>query len=172
MTASMPDRQPKYPVVPIVLSMLWLCWVPGRAAAHALHVECHLRGQQIEVRALFDTGERPAGATVKVWNATGQLIAQGLTREDGTWEFSAPPPGSYKVVVDAGAGHRAQTTIALGEEMPADSRISSGPSEEEFLRGKWLRIATGLTLIAGFCLLLWAIHRYNRPRGQPPGQSG
>lgn len=147
-----------------------LAW-PELAAAHALLVECRLQGDRVEVRAVFDDGTRPVGAKVRVLDEVGNEIATGTTGQDGLWQFGKPPPGQYRVVVDAGAGHRSQTTITIGSVMPPEGRISSGPSEEEFTRFKGVQIVIGLSLIVAFCCLLWLIHRWKKNRSQAPTEN-
>ncbi|MCS6977468.1 MAG: hypothetical protein NZM31_10740 [Gemmatales bacterium] len=149
--------------VSFLAAFLGLC-LPSEAAAHALLVECRLRHDQIEVRAVFDDGTRPRGAKVRVLDDNGNEIAAGTTGEDGLWQFASPPVGKYRVVVDAGAGHRSETTITVGSPPLPDGRISTGPSEEEFTRFKAVQIVIGLSLIALFCLVLWFIHRWNKDR--------
>ncbi|MCS7046583.1 MAG: hypothetical protein NZO58_09530, partial [Gemmataceae bacterium] len=87
---------------------------------------------------------------------------EGITDKNGMCVLSAPPSGRYRLVVDAGAGHRAETDVttvtaeaAAGET--ADSR--GGTVRDEFVGFPWKRAAVGLAVIAFFGAGFWLARR-------------
>ncbi len=108
---------------------------------------------------------------MRVLDDGGTEVASGTTDGNGLWHFAVPSPGRYRVVVDAGAGHRAETTMTIGSVLSSDGRVSSGPTEEEFTRFKGVQIVIGVSLILGFCLVLWLLHRSRRGGTADTGQS-
>lgn len=88
----------------------------GPAAAHALDAEAKLKNGVVRVEAFFDDDTPAERASVTVTDAGGKVIAEGKTDERGVWSFPAPPPGKYKMVVDAGAGHRKVKDLTIPEQ--------------------------------------------------------
>jgi nickel transport protein len=116
--------------------------------AHALGADAKLRGNRVEVEAYYSDDTPARDAHVTVHDAADHTIAEGRTDEHGRWQFPAPPPGSYTVVVDAGAGHRTTRTVTIPSR-PADGEtVSEGPPRAEFTRFPWGQMALGLAIIA------------------------
>lgn len=61
--------------------------------------------------------------------------------------------------------------MTIGAFSSSGERVSSGPTEEEFTRFKGVQIVIGVSLILGFCLVLWLLHRSRRDRTADTGQS-
>lgn len=152
-------------------ALLTLLLLPTLALAHALNVECWVKGEKVEVKATFDDGTKPAQAAVSVVDEQGATIAAGRTDERGLWTLPTPQPGRYRVVVDAGAGHRAETLMSIGDVTGDTQLVSTGPTEEEFLRTKWLQIGLGLGAILLFCLVLWGVQRFRKKPAAPEAPS-
>jgi hypothetical protein len=147
----------------VMLALMVLLGTPRIASAHALRVDCHLRGGEVLIEAYFDD-DTPAGeAKVRVFDDKGSLIAEGRTNAAGRWSVARPKPGRYRVEVDAGGGHFTKQTmdvpaeIASGESAPV--RISEGPSRQETAKMFWPKLMVGLGAIAGFGIALWIAAR-------------
>lgn len=124
----------------ITLAVLAL---PGPASAHRLLLEVlpadHPGGYRVE--AFYSDGRPAAGARVEIGGIAGGAIA-GATGPDGAFNFEAPGgAGPLHVVVDAGLGHRAESTEPLPGRDKADER-------EERTRTPWARAALGVAIIA------------------------
>ena len=87
------------------LTLLLSAGLPAPVFAHAVGVDCTVRGDKVEVEGFFDDDSPAQKAKVRVVNAKGELIADGITDEKGRWSFRTPAPGKYQVELDAGAGH-------------------------------------------------------------------
>src|SRR5438876_11600625 len=81
--------------------------------AHALSGQCKLRGNQVELEAYFDDDSPAADAKVRVLDKEKQPIRAGRTDAKGRWSFPRPAAGKYLVIVDAGAGHRADIPVTI-----------------------------------------------------------
>ena len=144
-------------------------FLPNLAAAHALLVDCNMRNGKVEVEAFYDDDTPAPKARVKVINADEQMVAGGVTDQNGSWSFAMPAPGKYVVVVDAGAGHRKEKSIEVparpDESVPPNDEtpIGDGPKRDELTRIPWLKIAIGLVIIGGLsgAFLLASIMRKN-----------
>jgi hypothetical protein len=138
----------------------------GAARAHDLGAQAKLHAGQVTLEAYYDDDTAASEAKVRVTDRSGNAVQTGTTNDKGLWIFPAPPPGKYRVVVDAGGGHRASieliipegTSTGAGEPAtipPAEPKqtISSGPPREQFTQFPWLRLLMGLSVVAGLAWL-------------------
>lgn len=132
----------------ILLLLTSTAWIilPAMSFAHGLGVTWKRDGKQINVEAFYDDDTAADKAKIHVVNGAGDKIGEGVTDDDGKWSFPTPKAGVYEIHVDAGAGHRAKKRLEIAEDAPA-----APPEEtrEEMTRTPWLRILSGLTIIAG-----------------------
>jgi hypothetical protein len=134
-------------------------FAPAWGFAHALHVTCTLARGNVEVESFYDDDTPAIKADVLVVNAKEATLAQGTTNAKGRWSFAAPAPGAYEVRVNAGAGHRAKTTLvvpppttAAAAPMPpagAETNGNDGMQRADFTRTPWVKILLGLVIIGG-----------------------
>jgi len=126
-----------------------LAILPVSARAHGLGVACAIRGDKVEVEAFYDDDSAAAKAKVVVVNAKDEVVATGITDEQGLWKFAKPEPGKYEVRVDAGAGHRAKKTLNVPRPDTSSEEPAAEPSREEQTQTPWLGVGLGLAAIAG-----------------------
>ena len=153
-----------------------------RADAHALSGQCKLRGDKVELEAYFDDDSPAADAKVRVLDQGKKAIAEGRTDAKGRWTFARPSAGKYVVIVDAGAGHRAEVKMDVPAgastaessaeddccccDAPSNSSestpsitISEGPDRATFTGYLWLKLGIGLTVIAVLGAAFWLSRR-------------
>lgn len=167
-------------------SMLGLCavaiWliltIPTVADAHAVGAEARLKNGKVMIEAFYDDDTPVADAKVVITNPDGKLTAEGKTDKEGKCSFEAPLPGKYKVIVDAGAGHRATVGLTIPITVPPQTSesgsvanstgtvlsptndeviVSEGPTRSEFTG--WRRLAwavAGVVILGGGS---WALTR-------------
>jgi len=105
-----------------MVSLLIALLLPGVALAHAVGVEAKLKDGKVNVEAFFDDDTPAQEAKIIVTDADGKTVAEGKTDKTGRWSFPAPAAGKYKVVVEAGPGHRATTTLTVPAPAPRPAR--------------------------------------------------
>ena len=134
---------------------------PALVFAHGLGAEAKLKDGKIHLEVYFDDDTPARDSRVEVTDDAGKKIAEGKTDERGLWNFALPPAGKYRVVVDAGEGHRAKLTIDVPASDSNDAKgVSEGPSRDEFTRMPWDRLAIGLAAIAVIGVALpWLLRR-------------
>ena len=163
---------------PIYLMCLGcLIALPGRSWGHGFAIECHLRGKRLHVRARFDDGTVATAAHAELRDRAGNLVSEGRTDEKGQWSCEIPGPGPYRVVVDAGDGHRASKKVIWPRESTAGAASTrSGPTAT--IAGsehRWLKLTIGIAVIGAVFFGLWLARWYQRPAnggkrlsGEPP----
>jgi len=151
----------RWPVIAF-FPVLVLIAVPTDAFAHALGVACTLRGDKVEVEVFYDDDTPAQKAKVQVLNANAEVVADGVTDEQGRWTFATPAAGKYEVRADAGAGHRAKKSMTVPGVPPSSvpksdpAIISEGPTRAEFTGFPWLQVLIGVGVlggVAGACAL-------------------
>jgi nickel transport protein len=93
--------------------LVWLCVLGLSSAAHAhrLEAEAVLRpGWQVQVEGWYETGESADGARVEVFRGD-DVVTQGRLNKQGVFTFTYRESQALRIVVNAGGGHRAETTI-------------------------------------------------------------
>lgn len=152
------------------LGVAALLAVATTASAHGVGVEATLKGAVVHVEAFFDDDTPAADSAVTVTAEGGRTVAEGKTDAKGMWSFPAPPPGTYRVALNAGDGHAAKTTLRVPppESHPpaeaTDTLVSDGPTREEFTRFPWEKVALGLAGIGGLTAGAWWWGRRRTPR--------
>jgi nickel transport protein len=115
----------------LLLAVLGLLWAATPAQAHRLDADYRVRPDgQVQVESWFDVGGKaPAGATVQVFRANGAALTEGSLDEQGVFVFAPKEAEDLKVVVSAGAGHRAEFVVPgtkLQQATPAESSKPGG----------------------------------------------
>jgi hypothetical protein len=148
------------------IAVLLLLAATGPVRAHNLGAKAVLRGDHVEVEAYYSDDTPARDARVVVHDNADKLIADGRTDDAGRWQFPAPPPGRYVVVVDAGSGHRKRLVVTIPGTAADGESVSEGPSRAEFTRFPWGGIAAGLTVIVLLAVGWRAWRRWPPQSGQ------
>jgi cobalt/nickel transport system permease protein len=111
----------------LLFAVASVLWAAAPAQAHRLDADYRVRPDgKVQVESWFDVDDKaPAGAKVQVFRPDGALLSEGSLDERGVFVFSPGEAGNLKVVVYAGAGHRAEFTIPK-EILARESKNSSG----------------------------------------------
>jgi nickel transport protein len=142
---------------------LMLLLVPSAVRAHAVGAECRVEGNRVVIEAYFDDDTPAQAALIKVFDRSDMLVAQGKADSKGIFSCTRPPEGQYRVVVDAGAGHRTEVEMQVPappqpDEIPREV-ISEGARRAEFTQYPWLKVSVGLGFIGLFSFAFWAARR-------------
>ena len=94
-----------------VLSFL----VVGTASAHKVMIFAWVEGDTIYTESKFSGGKKVRKGEVMVYDINGNRLLEGKTNEQGEFFFKIPQKTALKIVLVAGAGHRAEWTVPLEE---------------------------------------------------------
>jgi hypothetical protein len=158
-----------------LLAIVGLLATAAPARAHRICAEAKQDGDTIRVEAFYDDNTPAVDARVTVHAADAAEMADGRTDAQGRWQFAKPGPGVYCLVVDAGAGHRAEVELKIQAAPAGPVTVSEGPDRADATRTPWERIALGFAIIAVLTGVSWALARRaprsRRPRPQKADQS-
>jgi hypothetical protein len=121
----------------LLLGLLAVLGSTRPAQAHRLEAEfAVLPGHRVQIESWFDSGGCPRSARVQVFRTNGALLTEGPMNEQGIYVFSFQEIEPFRVVVNAGLGHRKELDIpaaALAQvsSAPQTSPASAGDSSEE-----------------------------------------
>ena len=117
------------------IAILWggLLWMgTGVADAHRVTVFAWVEGDTVHVESKFPGGKKVQEGRVLVYDSEGSLFLEGVTDEQGTFQFQVPRKSALKIVLEAGMGHRAEWTIPAEEiegAAPEASKAAAGAQE-------------------------------------------
>lgn len=101
-------------VVGLILGGLLLA-APHTALAHKLLIDYTPVQEGLLVEAFFPDGTPARNTTMKLMDADGKVIGQGMTNDHGGYLFSVPRSGDYTATADAQMGHFAKVSIPAAE---------------------------------------------------------
>jgi len=100
--------------------VLLLIGVPLIVFAHRVDLFPNLEGNKLEIWGYFSDGTPAQGADVKIYSSNGSLIFEGKTDKEGHLIWQIPKGISkIKIVLYAGLGHKAETTVVINKNETA-----------------------------------------------------
>ncbi len=94
----------------MAMVLLMIAWAGGSALAHTPLCSCWENGDGTVIcEGGFSDGSSAAGVSVRVVNKEGEVLAKGRMDDTGTFGFEKPE-GPYKVILDAGPGHKVEVS--------------------------------------------------------------
>ena len=128
------------------------------ADAHRVNVFAWVEGDTVYVEAKFSGGKTVKAGKIIVTDPQGNELLEGTTNENGEFSFKVPKKTDLKIVLIAGAAHRAEWTIPRAEiEMPATAKKSVPPKSPGAVE-----IIIGLVCILGLTGITAYIHKRRR----------
>lgn len=97
------------------LLMALLFSVASVAQAHKLNIFTYAESGKIFVESYFSDGIIPKDAKVKVSDADGNSILEGVVNAEGSYTFDVPDANKINILVDAGLGHVVTASLEGGE---------------------------------------------------------
>ncbi len=146
--------------MPLRLSFMWLCALLGSlpASAHDLTLSNEVRPPFVLVRAAYGESEPVPFAAVEIYAPAGGdgLHQKGITDRDGNFAFVVRQEGRWRIVVDDGMGHRAETSVDISNTAGLETPPVPGGGWP-----RWARALTGASLLAALASL-WYAYRARR----------
>jgi len=93
----------------VIISIL--CFRTGPSNAHGVYVFAWVAGDTVYVESKFSGGKKVNSGKIIVTDPRGAELLSGTTNDQGEFSFKVPKRTELKIVLLAGAGHRAEWTI-------------------------------------------------------------
>jgi hypothetical protein len=123
----------------LFLLVCLMCLRSEPVNAHRVNLFAWVEGNTVYVESKFSGGKTVKAGKIIVTDPQGTELVKGTTNEKGEFSFTIPKKTELKIVLLAGAGHRAEWTIPLAEiEMPAAEKApvpEKGPGAKEIFIG-------------------------------------
>ena len=107
--------------------------------AHGVSLFAWVEGDTVYVESKFSGGKKVKAGEIIVTDPQGTELVKGTTNEKGEFSFKIPKKTDLKIVLVAGAAHRAEWTISAAEfEMPAGEKtpaVGKSPGIKEIIIG-------------------------------------
>ncbi len=110
----------------LLRSLIWLMsaailWLPTASVhAHKVNVFAFVEGEQLYVQGYFTDGKMAKNSQVTVYSADDQVLAEGVTNEEGEYTFDHRGAPGLRVVLNAGEGHLAEYLLGA-DELPSET---------------------------------------------------
>lgn len=113
-----------------LISMVLLC---HSAWAHGVNIFAWSEGDTVYVESKFKGGKEVKSGSIVVLDMQGHELLSGITNERGEFSFKIPKREDLKIVLMAGAGHRAEWTLAASDmgEWPDTATAHDGAAATE-----------------------------------------
>lgn len=101
------------------------CGAVPPAAAHRVNVFAWVEGDTVHTESAFSGGRRVRGGTITVFAPGGRKLLEGTTDDEGAFAFTVPQITDLRIVLQAGAGHAGEWTVAADEIRAAQNEEGS-----------------------------------------------
>jgi len=115
------------------------------AQAHKINMFAFAEGDDVFVEGYFTDGKKPKNSPVLVYDAEGNVIVEGQTDAEGTFQFALPDSGPIRITLNAGQGHLAEYELSAAELGLGDNKGGTNATSSAVTATR----ATGGTPLAG-----------------------
>lgn len=78
----------------------------GATLAHKVNLFAYAEGGKIYTESYFPDGKPVEGGNVMVYDSRDNLIVEGVTDNEGFFNFDIPKIDDFNIVIDATMGHK------------------------------------------------------------------
>jgi len=96
--------------------------------AHRVKVFAYAEGRSVMGRGYFSGGGKPRNCPITVLLPDGTTLLTCKTDDEGRFTFEATVRANLTIILDAGAGHRAEYTLTA-DQLPEDLPAPAGAAE-------------------------------------------
>jgi nickel transport protein len=110
------------PILYLFVLISILCFRIESSNAHGVYVFAWVVGDTVFVESKFSGGKKVNAGKIIVTDSGGNELLSGTTNDQGEFSFKVPERTELKIVLLAGAGHRAEWTIPVSEIELSDKK--------------------------------------------------
>jgi cobalt/nickel transport system permease protein len=109
---NMHSRAAKLGLVSIIIIPIMIATCT-QAHAHRVNLFAWYDGKMILAEGYFSSGNKAMDSTILVLDSGGKEVYHGMTDKKGGFSFKPPGNGKYRLVLEAGMGHRAEALVSV-----------------------------------------------------------
>jgi nickel transport protein len=123
------------PILCLIIVICVLCFPFKPAHAHGVNVFAWVEGDTVYVESKFSGGKKVKAGKIIVTDSQDAELLKGTTNDQGEFSFKIPKKTALKIVLLAGAGHRAEWVIPVSEiDLPDKKEL---PLEEKTAKNEF-----------------------------------
>ena len=121
-------------LIPIIIILI-LITISSQALAHKVNLFAWYDGKMILAEGYFSTGNKAVNSTILVLDSEGKEFFHGMTDKKGKFSYKPPGNGEYRLVLEAGMGHRAETLVSVQDMESEGAAPEAGQATEDAHKG-------------------------------------
>lgn len=138
--------------------LLFLLIFPFNLSAHKVNIFASSVDNTVVGEVFFADGKPCIECKIHILDKSGNLIVEGKTMADGTISIKITTAIPYKIIVDAGMGHRAETVLDFVRDTEESaSKVIQSKIQQEKNNPVFLKVFVGIVSIIIFFGLLTLI---------------
>ncbi len=136
---NMHSRAAKLGLVSIIIIPILIA-ICTQAHAHRVNLFAWYDGKMILAEGYFSGGNKAMDSAILVFDSEGKEVFHGMTDKKGEFSFKPPGNGEYRLVLEAGMGHRAEALVSVqgmesGTAAPEAGQAGLQTAERPELKG-------------------------------------
>jgi len=118
--------------VVIILILFVIC---SQAHAHRVNLFAWYDGKMILAEGYFSGGTKAMNSKILVLDSGGKEVFHGMTDKKGKFSYKPPGNGEYRLVLEAGMGHRAEALVSVKDIESEGTAPEAGQAAEDAHKG-------------------------------------
>ena len=131
--------------------------LPTAVEAHALRASHERQGETILARFAYSDDRATEFASVRVIGADGKEFQNGRTDARGRFAFVPDAPGTWRIIVADGMGHKVDHPVEVAA--PGKPDAAAGADKAETSASLPMRAGLGVSLLANLALVACLLRR-------------
>jgi len=132
---NMYSRAAKLGLVSIIIIPILIGICSSQAHAHRVNLFAWYDGKMILAEGYFSSGNKAMDSTILVLDSRGKEVFHGMTDKKGKFSFKPPGNGEYRLVLEAGMGHRAEALVSVKGMESEGAAPEAGQAAEDAHKG-------------------------------------
>lgn len=130
----MPSRFLGLGLVPIIIIPALIA-ISSPAYAHRVNLFAWYDGKMILADGYFSGGAKAMNSKILVLDSRGKEVFHGMTDKKGKFSFKPPGNGEYRLVLEAGMGHRTEALVSVKGMESEGAAPEAGQAAENAHKG-------------------------------------
>ena len=103
----------KRKILIIFLFCFGLLVVSPSAFAHKVNIFAYVEGDTVYTESYFPDGKKVKGGIIEIYDSQGKKLLEGITDEEGLFNFNLPKKDNLKIIINASLGHRNSCILSI-----------------------------------------------------------